>query len=308
MKKIDKSKIKTWFVTGASSGVGYELCKQLLDRGYNVIAVSRRVPDFESSNALCLSVDVTKPETIQAAIDKGIEKFGRIDVLSNNAGISSYLTVEEEPVVNMRNTMEVNFWGTYNTIHCLLPYFRNQQYGTIINNSSECGLTLRAFGAAYCSSKHAIEGLSSVLWYEAHKFCRVMTVELAYFPGTAIGKGKPRAKTLYDVYKGFSWYPISIPTEGINSLSKAIECIIKEIEKEKIQRRLMLGAGIKQRVIYEVKSIVSDLKDSEKYTKYCIEKEYPNLLAKTFSIQNSKDKKHKIIQILGLKVKIRRKK
>ena len=64
MKKIDIEKIKTWFVTGASSGIGHELCRQLLEKGYNVIAVARRIPDFEHENALCLSVDVTKPETI----------------------------------------------------------------------------------------------------------------------------------------------------------------------------------------------------------------------------------------------------
>ena len=67
-QKIDKSKIKTWFVTGASTGVGHEMCRQLLetrDGMYNVIAVSRRVPDFNHPNALCLSVDITKPEDIK---------------------------------------------------------------------------------------------------------------------------------------------------------------------------------------------------------------------------------------------------
>lgn len=306
MRKIDKNKIKTWFVTGASSGVGYEICKQLLERGYNVIAVSRRVPDFIHENVLCLSVDVTNVETIKEAISKGIKKFGRIDVLSNNAGISSYLTVEEEAIEDMRSAMEINFWGTYNTIHELLPHFRQNSNGTIINNSSECGLTLRAFGAAYCSSKHAVEGLSSVLWHETKRFCRVMTVELAYFPGTSIGKGKPRAKTNYNEYKNMNWFPINIKCTGENQLNKAVECIINEVENEKIQRRLMLGSGIKQRVNYELESIKKDLNKSKKYTNYCVKKPPFKFFEHIFSIKNSPDKKHKIINILGIKLKIRR--
>ena len=72
MGKISKDKIKTWFITGASSGVGKKLAHELLNRGYNVIAVSRRIPDISHENVLCLSVDVTKPETIKKAIQKGI--------------------------------------------------------------------------------------------------------------------------------------------------------------------------------------------------------------------------------------------
>lgn len=306
MKKIDKNKIKTWFVTGASSGVGHEICKQLLERGYNVIAVARRVPDFVHKNALCLSVDVTKPETIHNAVNLGIEKFGKIDVLSNNAGMSSYLTVEEESTVDMRNAMEINFWGSYNTILELLPHFRKNKNGTIINNSSECGLTLRAFGAAYCSSKHALEGLSSVLWHETHRFCRVMTVELAYFPGTSIGKGKPRAKTNYDEYRKMNWFPIEIKNIGENQLTEAVECIIKEIENERIQRRLMLGSGIEQRIKYELKSINDNLKQSRKYTNYCVRKTNLKLIEQIFSIKNSNNSKHKVVTILGIKMKFRR--
>ena len=178
-KKIAKDKINTWFVTGASSGVGHEICKQLLENGYNVVATARRIPDFKHENALCLSCDVTNSQSIKTAMDEGIKRFGSIEVLSNNAGISSYLTVEQETKENMRNVMETNFWGSYNTIYEFLPYFRQHHNGTIINNTSEAGIIPRAFGGAYCSSKHALEGLSSVLWHEAQTFCRVMTFELS---------------------------------------------------------------------------------------------------------------------------------
>ena len=83
-KKIDKEKIKTWFITGASSGLGHELCRQLSERGYNVIAAARRKPDFEQGNILSLSMNVTKKEEIKNAINEGIKKFGEINVIVNN--------------------------------------------------------------------------------------------------------------------------------------------------------------------------------------------------------------------------------
>lgn len=109
MKKIDKEKIKTWFITGASSGVGYHLTLELLKRGYNVIAVSRNIPNIKHDNVLCLSVDVTKPETIKEAIKKGIDQFGKIDVLSNNAGISANITTEEENLEHMKKLWKLIF-------------------------------------------------------------------------------------------------------------------------------------------------------------------------------------------------------
>lgn len=258
MKNINKDKIKTWFVTGASSGIGKEICKQLLEKGYQVIAVSRRLTDFKGDNVLCLSVDVTKPETIQEAIKAGLEKFGRIDVLVNSAGISSYLTVEEEPEEEMRKVMETNYWGTYNTCHNMISLFREQKHGTIINISSECGLVPRAFGAAYCSSKHAVEGLTSVLWWEAQKFCRVMAVELSYFENTEIGKDKPHG-TNFEEYKNISaTHTKFIRWHFNNDLSVAVNYIIKEAEKEKMQRRLMLGRDIICKIQAELNSLRTD--------------------------------------------------
>ncbi|MBP5698243.1 MAG: SDR family NAD(P)-dependent oxidoreductase, partial [Alphaproteobacteria bacterium] len=119
MKKIAKNRIQTWFVTGASSGIGKELCLQLLNRGYNVVAISRRELDYTHDNILWYQCDVSDENSVKNAIDKGIKKFGRIDVLVNNAGISSYGTIEEETIEKMKQVMDVNFWGSYNTIHLI---------------------------------------------------------------------------------------------------------------------------------------------------------------------------------------------
>lgn len=281
MKKIDKEKIKTWFVTGASSGVGYEMCKQLLERGYNVIAVSRRIPNFEHENVLCLSVDVTKPKTIHDAIQKGIDRFGKIDVLSNNAGISSNITCEEETLEHMKEVMEVNFFGTFNTINELLAHFRHNRNGTIINNTSMHGLSFRYGGSAYCSSKYAIEGLTSVVWHETKNFCRVMTFELGSFPSTNIGKHLNNVtnieeyKNIKDFYKNF-YYTF------INQLDIGVKYIIDEVEKEKIQRRLILGKDAIIKIDAEINYLRKNWKQSKRRALNCAKfnKEFPKKVIK----------------------------
>ena len=269
MKKIAKEKIKTWFVTGASSGVGHELCKQLLERGYNVIAVARRIPNFKQVNALCLSADVTMPETIQNAIKLGIERFGRIDVLSNNAGVSSDITTEEENLDHMKQVMEVNFFGTFNTINAILPHFRNNHNGTIINNSSMHGYSIRKGGSAYCASKHAIEGLTGVCIYETQKFCRVMTFELGWFKSTELSKSNTYIETKYKEYQNLKQAYKNLYYTFENDLIKAVEIIINQVEQEKLPRRLMLGRDACKKAVNELKIFKKELNKSKKLTKKC---------------------------------------
>ena len=284
MKKIDKEKIKTWFITGASSGVGYEMCKQLLERGYNVIAVSRKTPNINHANVLCLSVDVTNPETIKKAMLRGIEKFGRIDVLSNNAGISSNITIEEETLEHMKEVMETNFFGTFNTINSFLPYFRKNGNGTIINNTSQSGLSPRALGGAYCSSKYAIEGLTGVCWIEGQKFCRVMTFELGWFEGTnIINKNINYYKeSAYEEYKNLRPAHKHFYYSFKNNLDIAIQSIINQVEKETLPRRLILGKDAYIRIKSENESIKNNLKNSKRCALKCAKfnKEFPKKVIK----------------------------
>lgn len=276
MKKIDKNRIKTWFVTGASSGVGHKLCEELLNRGYNVIAVARRIPDFKSENALCLSVDVTNPETIQNAIKLGIERFGKIDVLSNNAGISAEITCEEETLEHMKEVMEVNFFGTFNTVNALLPHFRKNKNGTIINNTSQSGVTPRLRGSAYCSSKYAIEGLSGVCYLETVKFCRVMIFELGFFSGTNVIEKMISKESEFSEYKDNKelckiWHTFD------NDLDTAIPLLINQVEQEKLPRRLILGKDAYIKVKAEHNWIKKDLRNSKRRALKCAKfnKEFP---------------------------------
>lgn len=262
-------KIKTWFVTGASSGVGKELCKQLIDRGYNVISVARRIPEFTGNNVLSLSVDVTNPDMIYNAVQLGIKKFGSIDVLVNNAGISQYSTFEELTFSDFERVMNVNFYGAFNTMKVLLPHFRKNKNGTIVNNTSQCGLSIRSYGSAYCSSKHALEGLTGAVWYETRKFCRTMAVELGYFPGTEIAKNLPKQLTSIEEYQGIAPFYKNYERNFTNNLVNAVSCIIDTVEQKELPRRLMLGKDALIQIGAEIDWIKKDLEASKKMTDKC---------------------------------------
>lgn len=308
-KKISKDKIKTWFVTGASSGIGHEMCKQLLEKGYNVIAVARRIPDFTHENALCLSVDVTQPETIHKAVNIGIEKFGKIDVLVNNAGVSAHIFVEEEELEHVKQVMEVNFFGTFNTMQALIPHFRENKNGTIINNSSMNGLMARSGGTAYSSSKYAIEALTKVIRIEGQKFIRAMVLEFGWFAGTELWQGKSLAqKPIHNEYKGIKGFYKSY-IKCSNNLPKAIDTIISQVEEEHLPFRFMLGYDCQEKAEAKIAQLKKDLKKSKskvkKYSKLLIDKHwYANIFAIREEINKNK-KKHKVITILGIKLKFK---
>ena len=273
MGKISRDRIKSWFVTGASSGLGQELCRQLVRRGYNVVAVARRVPEINldggsRDNLLCLSCDVTKPEDIKSAIDSGMNKFGGIDVLANFAGISSGVTFEEIDDAGVREVMETNYWGTYNTCKALIKYFRENNKGTIVNCTSIQGLVPRYGGTGYNSSKFAVEGLSGAIWIETRKLnTRIMCVEPGLFP-TNIGRGRWR-KTEFEAYRlppeQTQIMKVERPFRNDNAI--AVNSVIDTVEMEKLPRRLMLGLDCIARVKHEQRTVAREIKYSEKVSK-----------------------------------------
>lgn len=269
MSKIEKEKIKTWFITGGSSGIGYKLSLELLNRGYNVITISRTKPQITHPNVLCISADVTKPDEIKNAISEGIKRFGRIDVLSNNAGISANITLEDETLDHMKEVMETNFFGTFNAIQAILPHFRENKNGTIINNTSQSGLTPRSLGSAYCSSKHALEGLTGVLWTETAAFCRVMALELGGFTETEIFKKQKQVKTQIPEYSNLPNCYVKFLLTFENDLNLAINYIIEQVEQKKLPRRLMLGKDAVIKVDAEIKYLKKDFLKSKNRALRC---------------------------------------
>jgi len=163
---------KVWFVTGASKGLGLSIVKQLLAQGFPVAATSRNIDALskavgEDDNFLPLNVDLTSEKSVSDAVDATVMKFGRIDVVVNNAGYGLAGALEELTDEESRENFNVNVFGVLNVIRKVLPYLRIQGSGHIINISSIAGLvgTFPGFGI-YCATKFALDGLSESLSVE----------------------------------------------------------------------------------------------------------------------------------------------
>jgi len=162
---------KTIFITGCSSGIGRITAKYFQQKGWNVAATVRSNPEQDKElnsldNVQVIALDVTKEDTIQSAVQQAVERFGKIDVLLNNAGYGSYGILEATPEQAMRMQFDVNVIGTLLVTKNIIPIMRKQQEGIIINISSMGGKITLPLGTLYHGSKFAVEGLSEALSFE----------------------------------------------------------------------------------------------------------------------------------------------
>jgi NAD(P)-dependent dehydrogenase (short-subunit alcohol dehydrogenase family) len=200
---------QTWLVTGASRGFGLELTQQLLAAGHRVAATSRDVGELlratggEHDNLLPLAADLTSETSVRAAIQATIRRFGRVDVVVNNAGYGQLGTLEELSDAEARANFDVNVFGTLNVIRAVMPHLRAQGAGHVINFSSIAGLVGGFPGwGVYCATKFAVEGLSEALAVEAAPFgVRVTIVEPGYFRTSFLSPDSLRlARTRLEAY------------------------------------------------------------------------------------------------------------
>jgi len=178
---MKQSNVGVWLVTGCSSGFGRNIAEHLLSHGQKVVATARKTDRIESlaarGDALILPLDVEHREQCSQAVERAEAYFGRIDVLINNAGIGYFGAVEETDDATARRLFDVNFFGTANAIHAVLPGMRRRRSGTIVNITSIGGLSGFPAVGYYCASKFAVEGLSDTLRLElAPLGVKVMTV------------------------------------------------------------------------------------------------------------------------------------
>ncbi|WP_413755398.1 SDR family NAD(P)-dependent oxidoreductase [Streptomyces sp. MMBL 11-3] len=180
----------TWFVTGASRGLGLELVRQLLAQGSNVAATTRSAERLtaalgdmtDTGRLLPLTVDLTDESQVGSAVERTVERFGRLDAAVNNAGYGYLAAVEETGQDDVRDMLDVQVVGVWNVLRSVLPVMREQRGGRIINISSVLGLTAVPGWALYCAGKFALEGLSEALAAEVAEFgIKVTVVEPGYF-------------------------------------------------------------------------------------------------------------------------------
>jgi NAD(P)-dependent dehydrogenase (short-subunit alcohol dehydrogenase family) len=178
---------KTWFITGAGRGLGVEIAKKALAAGHSVVATGRS-PDAvvkaigSHDSLLTVALDVTDPDKATAASQAAIDRFGRIDVLVNNAGNFYAGYFENISADDFRAQMETNFFGALNVTRAALPIMRTQRSGQIITISSLAGLIGQEFVVAYAASKFALEGWMESLRFDVAPFgIKTMVVEPGFF-------------------------------------------------------------------------------------------------------------------------------
>jgi NAD(P)-dependent dehydrogenase (short-subunit alcohol dehydrogenase family) len=173
---------KVAVITGCSSGIGKDLAQKMSAAGYSVVATARNVESIKDLPAsLALALDVSDQESVDAAIAAVIEKFGKIDVLVNNSGVSARSAVEEIDETLMRGVFDVNVWGLLRVTKAVLPHMRENRGGRIIHIGSVMGRFVIPLNGGYAASKHAVEALADAMRIELSPFgVKVVIVE----PGT----------------------------------------------------------------------------------------------------------------------------
>lgn len=180
--------MSVWFVTGASRGFGAEIVDQALAAGHHVVATARdprtittRFPDA-GDRLLAVALDVTDEAAAVAAVDAAVQRFGRIDVVVNNAGRGVLGAVEEISDAAARVVYDTNVFGILNVLRAVLPTLRAQRSGWIVNLSSIGGFIASSGWGVYCSTKFAVEGISEALAAEVAPLGIAVTiVEPGYF-------------------------------------------------------------------------------------------------------------------------------
>ncbi|HJA76078.1 MAG TPA: SDR family NAD(P)-dependent oxidoreductase [Candidatus Desulfovibrio gallistercoris] len=247
----------TWLITGCSSGFGRNLAETALEQGKQVIVTARTPETLEDlvrrfpETAIAVRLDVTDDASVAAAVKKGMQRFGAIDVLVNNAGYCLRGAVEECSEIEIRRQFDTNFGGTVRTIQYVLPYMRKAHKGAIVNFSSIAALNTSEGSAFYGASKCAVEGLSDGLRKEVAPLgIKVMVVEPGPFKTDFFYRSIDINDNNIDDYRqtaGKRKVRLQNPDDsglrGWGDLRKAAGVIIKAVEMPEGPFRLLLGSA-----------------------------------------------------------------
>jgi NAD(P)-dependent dehydrogenase (short-subunit alcohol dehydrogenase family) len=241
-----------WFITGCSTGFGRELARHTLALGYPTVVTARnpdQVRDLvegHEDTALALKLDVTNPEDVKAAVAAATERFGRIDVLVNNAGIGYFGSFEESELDKVHRMFDINVWGLVEMTRAVLPGMRARRHGTVVNISSMGGIASFPTFSFYHGTKYAVEGMSESLAQEVAPLgIKVLIVEPSGFRTDWAGRSADEAPQAIDDYRETSGkrtaavrgYSGKQPGDPV----RAARAIVQAVEAENPPLRLMLG-------------------------------------------------------------------
>lgn len=265
---------RTWLITGTSSGFGLALARAALAAEDQVVATARRPETLETlldeapDRVAPIRLDVTRPHEVTAAVTAALERFGRIDVLVNNAGYGTVGAVEELNVDELMTLHETMFLGPVRLTQAVLPGMRERGSGVIVQISSMGGQLAPAGFGAYCSAKFALEAMSEALAAEITPLgIRVLIIEPGAFRTGFGAQRMHRTSTIIDDYA-----PTSGVTRGAvdqmdgsqpGDPAKAAAAILEAISAPQPPLRLALGADAVDAIAAKHEQLRSDLRNWE---------------------------------------------
>ncbi|MGN8080079.1 oxidoreductase [Variovorax sp. 22077] len=260
---------QTWFITGAASGFGHAFAEHALALGHNVVATARdasRLVDLVAlapDRVLATPLDVDAAGAAEAAVQAAVARFGRIDVLVNNAGYGVVGALEETSDAELRALMNTNFFGAMAVTRAALPVLRAQRSGAIVNISSLGGQLSFAGFSAYSASKFALEGASEALAQEVAPFgIKVLIVEPGQFRTQLAGSGMrhmPVIEAYQPVVGATREFAHSMHNTQAGDPRKAAVAIAKALQAENTPLRLPLGGDSVDAVRAHAQAMLKDL-------------------------------------------------
>lgn len=260
---------QTWFITGAASGFGHAFAEHALALGHNVVATARdagRLADLVAlapDRVLATPLDVDAAGAAEAAVEAAVARFGRIDVLVNNAGYGVVGALEETSDADLRALMNTNFFGAMAVTRAALPVLRAQKSGAIVNISSLGGQLSFAGFSAYSASKFALEGASEALAQEVAPFgIKVLIVEPGQFRTQLAGSGMrhmPVIEAYQPVVGATREFAHSMHNTQAGDPRKAAVAIAKALQAENTPLRLPLGGDSVDAVRAHAQAMLKDM-------------------------------------------------
>jgi NAD(P)-dependent dehydrogenase (short-subunit alcohol dehydrogenase family) len=245
--------MSTWFITGSSRGFGRALVEAALQAGHQVVATARNPQQLEDlavahpESLLTVALDVTDAAGAATALQAAVDRFGRVEVIVNNAGYSNVAPIETGDDADFRIQFETNFWGVYNISKAAIPHLRAQGGGTIVQFSSIGGRVGGSPGiASYQAAKFAVDGFSRVLAVETAPFgIRVVVVEPSGFATDWAGS----SMTVYEIPPDYDstvgWMQRLVRTSvaAAGDPKRAAEIIVRAVAREYPPTHLLVGVN-----------------------------------------------------------------
>jgi NAD(P)-dependent dehydrogenase (short-subunit alcohol dehydrogenase family) len=245
---------QVWFITGSSRGFGRALVHAALDAGDRVVATARQPGQLAEiakrfgDSVLPYALDVTDADAVRAAVAAGVARFGRLDVVVNNAGYANVAPIETGDDADFRVQFETNFWGVYNVSKAVIAQLRSQGGGIVVQFSSVGGRVGGSPGiASYQAAKFAVDGFSRVLAVETAPFgVKVMVVEPSGFATDWAGS----SMTVHDIPADYHATIGSMdrrmrrnPAGPAGDPARAAEIIVNTVKRDNPPSHLLLGVN-----------------------------------------------------------------